>query len=311
MKYALDGFTTQETIATIETLPVKRLIHELNFKYGLKALTIMQKGENYHRRPQEIILTDKTGAFVVARAWTEGKDKDLTYYFRSPYYRKDRGHGSEDKETFYSKKLSTLVATIKRNEIIPNEDTIIRFYSQTFHYAVSKLMDTHGSYHKRDELSAEDEHALLKYALGESTDLNIIDKCKKLLDKYNRLDKIKEDSDTDVKRFFGEGFYAIGADAFNHLVIGTLKHNMKDGMRTYEVVKSFERVKDLSNHEHLQPIMLMQKVYHEQQGTNKFYGNYIPPHDGILNDFDIIQVSNWKPSEIQFVWTLIPCSTVL
>jgi len=310
MKYAIDGFTTEETIIIIEDSPLKKLIHELNFKFGLKALTTVQKSETYSNRPIEVVLTEATGTFVVAKAWTESKDKDLTYYFRSPYYRKDRGHSAEDKETFYSKKLSTLVATIKRNKIIPNEDIIVNFYSQNFHSAVAKLADTHGNYFKRDELSADDEHTLLKFALGETTELNILDKCKKLLDKYNGLDKIKESSEADVQRFFGEGFYAIGADGFDHLVIGTLKYNLENGMRKYEVIKSFERVKDFSKHAHLQPIMLMQKVYNEDKVGGKLYANYFPQVDGILKDLDIIQIANYKPSEQQFVWTLIPCSSV-
>jgi hypothetical protein len=310
MKYAIEGFTTQATIDFVESSPIKKFIDELNFKYGLKVLDTLQKNENYLRRPVEIVLTDATGTFVVARAWVEGKNKDLTYYLHSPYYRKDRGHGSEDKETTYSKKLPSLMGTIKRNDIIPNERRILTSYEGNFSSAIHKIVDTHGRYHKNDELSADDEHALLKFALGETTELNILDKCKKLLDKYNSLDKIKNDADADVQRFFGDGFYAIGADSFNHLVIGTLKHNMNDGMRKYEIVKPFERVKDLSNHEHLQPIMLMQKVYNEGKVGGKFWGNYIPQVDGYLKDLDIVQISNYTPSYNQFVWTFISCSSI-
>jgi hypothetical protein len=316
MKYVIDGFTRKLIVDTIENEPIKKLIHELNFKFGLKVLDIVQKNENYARRPKEVVLTDPTGAFVVGRAWTETKGNELTYYFRSPYYKKDRGHG-EEREIFFSKKLSTLIATIKRNRIIPDEARILDFYKYCFFNAMGKIEDSYGSYHKHDSLNAEESHEVLKYVFGEieHQDLSILDKCKKLLDKYNNIDKIKESAKADVRRFFSdEGFYAIGVDSFDHFIIGKLKLNMVEGaydMKNIEVVKPFERVKDLSNHDYLQPILLMQKVYHEQQGKyTKFYGNYIPPHDGLLKDLDIIQVTNLQINYDQFIWTFVSCSTL-
>ena len=152
----------------------------------------------------------------------------------------------------------------------------------------------------------------MKYALGETTELNNLEICKKVLDKYNQADRIEQATNEDVDRFFSTyGFYAIGADKFNHLIVGKVKMFMENGMRKYQVLDNFVRVKDLSKHEHLLPIMLMQKVYHEQQGKyHTFWGNYIPPHDGILKDFDIIQVSNDRPATDKFLWTFIPCLSV-
>jgi len=313
MKYAIDGLTEQYVIDAIESTPVKKLIYELNFKFGLKVLALEQKGEMYTRRPQEIVLTDATGTFVVARAWTEDTGKNLTYYFRSPYFIKDRGHSREDKETFFSKKLSTLIATIKRNSIIPNEEQILHFYRASFFSAVHTLESSHGRSYKDDALSVDKVHTLLKYALGETTELNILAECKTILDKYNKLDKIKETAKADIKRFFGGGFYAIGADGFGQLVVGKIKHIGDDvsGFK-FNVVEPFVRVKNLDKHEHLQPIMLMQKVYHEQQGRHTIYhANLIPPHSGLLNDLDIIQINNAHPSVYDFVWTFVPCLPTL
>ena len=307
MKYVIDGFTSQETIDFIESTSMKKFIHELNFKFGVKAIET-QKLPNYNNNNKTVLLTEKTGTFVIATAWIE----DGEYFFRSFFHRKDRGRSAQDRETFYSKKLSNLMQTINKNNLVPDEGYILANYSPNFNSAIAYLKDSHGSANKIDELSVSTIHGLLKYALGETTELNNLEICKKVLDKYNQADRIEQAMNEDVERFFSTyGFYVIGADGFNHLIVGKIKMFMENGMRKYQVLDNFVRVKDLSKHEHLLPIMLMQKVYHEQQGKYyTFWGNYIPPHNGILKDFDIIQVSNDRPATYKFLWTFIPCLSV-
>ena len=306
MKYAIDGFTSQEAIDYIETSAIKKLIYELNYKYGLKVLCMQVTLKQTY-----IFLTDKTGAFVVSRVWLEIAGNDNIFYFRSPYFVKNRGRTREDKETFFSKKLSSLMGAISRNNVIPDETKILEFYKQDIIYASSVLSSSFPNTYKRDELNAQEEHMLLKYALGETTELLIIDKCKKLLDKYNKQDKIKEEIDKRVDLFFGNGFYAIGVDTFDHLVIGKLSYDKVDGIVSKEkcsVLEPFERVKDLSKHEHLQVIMTMNKVYHEQRGKNEFRGGYVPYFKGYLEDLDIVYVAGHESGDRAFNWMFIPCT---
>jgi len=310
MKYAIEGITKQSTIDYIEGSPVKKLIYELNYKYGLKALTVItierRGGEDIRN---EVVLTDPMGGFAVGRVWTTVDNKDIVYHYRSPYASKDRGRTSEDRETYYGKKLSSLMSVLKTNGVIPTKDSpqLLTIHNRIFTNANYSLQETHGKHRKDVELTLDEQHSLLRYALGETTTLFDENKCKKILDKYNTLDKIKQESDEDVDRFFNKGFYAVGVDMFNHLIVGKVVKNKS----SYEIVESFERVMDFSKHEHLQAIMTMQKVYHEQQGKyTKFYGNYIPLYSGYLKDLDIIQMNIREPHIHDLAWTLIPCTAL-
>lgn len=311
MKYALEGYTSEATIDAVENSLAKKFIYELNHRFGVKVIDFgSPNNDNYSNIFR---LTDSTGAFLVGRAWTEGRDKNLDYNYRSPIVTKERGRTPRDKQTYYSSKLSTLMSTLNKNNVIPKDtQDIINYHSHSFRRARSEIVDSFGARNKRDEFYTDEIHDMLKYIVGESTSINFLDKCKKVLDIYNNVDKIKLEVEYNANRFFVDGFYAVGVDMFNHIIIGELK--MENG-NTLKIVKPFERVRDFSNHSHLQSVMLMQKVYHEQQGKyDKFQANYFAPHTGYLKDLDLVQVEPYKYSSETYThelsWILIPCSSI-
>lgn len=313
MKHCIvDEFATDELVDTVNQSDSKVLIQELNFKYGLKVVAVTQKSDLYKYRPLEFLMTDENGVFTVGKAYTQTMGGVLEYNFYTPYYEKDRGSDSLDKHTIHSVKLSSLMGTLKRNEvIIPSHELFMAVHAKNFDKAHALLSSHHGSHYKPNDLNGNEVHALLKALLGESPNIDgaVLDMkmCKELLDKYNNLDRIKVTKEEDLKRFFNK-FYAIGADGMNHLVIGTVEYTDTDKLN---IVEPFVRVKDLSNHEHLMSIMTMLKVYMaEKKPDVRFYGNIVPQSSGYVNDLDVINVASSLPSEYDLAWTLIPCSTI-
>lgn len=158
-----------------------------------------------------------------------------------------------------------------------------------------------------NHLGADQIHALLQKALGVSPntktyelDTNI---CQELLDKYTKIDRIKEEKQREVNRFFENEFWCVGADDNNHLIVGSAKQMDKE----YQIVKPFKRVHNLDEYEDLKPIMLMMKV-HMQEKTDRFIADTIPQVGGFLNDLDVVIAYCRMIDTYNFVWALTPCS---
>jgi len=311
MSYIVDGFKTEELASKIDASPCKKLIQELNFKYGLKVID-SRPLQNWGADNTEFYLTESTGAFVAGRVWTYKEDGNIIYNFRTPFYRKDRGSDNADRETIHSKKLSTLMATLKRQDVVPSLGGMLKSRHQdSFENAVNSLESHHGNTYKRVELEPDELHALLRKAIiGVNTSNLDINKCKELLDKYDKIDRIKDERAKDVERFFGGGFHAVGADKLGHLVIGTLK---RIDSSKYEIINPFKRVKDLSEHEELQPIMLMQKTIFQDRfttgETGKLHSNYVPVSNQYMADLDIAYCAVRGIDYFDLAWILVPCST--
>jgi superoxide dismutase len=305
MSLILKGFESDALVEQINNSPSKRLIHEIHFKYGLKVLN-EDKGE--------FLMCEPSTGFAVAKVWTATEDNETVYNYRSPYYVKERGRSTADRETIHSKKLSTLMGTIKRQEVIPTIGYLVQHHSECWGRGRNIMEQSFGKTEKQfNHLGAEQIHALLQKALGVSPntktyqlDTNI---CQELLDKYNKLDKIKEEKEQEVNRFFGNEFWCVGADNNGHLLVGSVKQiptvstqRLRDA---YQIVKPFKRVCNLDEYENLKPIMLMMKV-HMQDKTDKFIANTIPQTSVFLSDLDMIITYSFFLDSYNFVWALTP-----
>jgi hypothetical protein len=199
MSLILKGFESDALMEQINNSPSKRLIHEIHFKYGLKVLS-EDKGE--------FLMCEPNTGFAVTKVWTTTDGGETVYNYRSRFYEKERGRNTADRETIHSKKLSTLMGTLKRQNVVPSVERLIDMQAEVWHRGTGVMKETFGKVSKsNNDLSSEQIHALLQHALGESPDtkkhnidLNI---CKQVLDKYNKADKIVEERNKEVKRFFG------------------------------------------------------------------------------------------------------------
>ena len=312
MNLIYDGFETQQLSETIDKSSAKILLQELNYKYGLKAIAFSVSPYN---KDIHFLVANPQG-FAIANVWTHTEAGDVIYNYRSPFYRKERGSDTADRETLRSKKLSSLMATLKRNDVIPSSDgTLLNHVSECFSHAAGMLDAHHGSDYKQNNLNADDLHALLKKIfLGVNPDENILDIGKQLLDKYDIKDKIKETKQEDLKRFFDSEFIAVGADKLGHLVIGTVKRlPEKDGYHKYETVKPFKRYLEIpEEYESVRAPLLMNKVVIDNKDNNTvFYANIIPAYSGYNPDLDLIGVLKNRVDEFNSMWVLIPCSTLI
>ena len=301
MSLILQGFESDALVEQINNSPSKRLIHEIHFKYGLKVLN-EDKGE--------FLMCEPSTGFAVAKVWTATEDNETVYNYRSPFYAKERGRSTADRETIHSKKLSTLMGTLKRQNVVPSIGRLIDQQAEVWHRGMGVMKETFGKSTKQVDINADVLHALLQKILGVSPDTKAyqIDTniCQQILDKYNKLDKINEEKQREVKRFFWDEFWCVGADDNNHLIVGSAK---LDTHGNFGVVKPFKRVYNLDEYENLKPIMLMMKV-HMQDKTDKFIANTIPQTSVFLSDLDMIITYSFFLDSYNFVWALTPCSNV-
>ena len=307
MSLIYEGFENEVLENVINNSSEKRLIQELNFKYGLKVVDRTVSTNTY--QPSTFLLADPSG-FMVGRVWTDKEGEDLIYNYRTPYYRKDRGSDSADRETIHSKKLSTLMATLKRNNVIPPSSGIVnKVCKDVFNNGINQIESSFGSSYKQANFNCETLQVMLEtIVLGVSPDENTLKQCKETLDKWNEKDKIQSEKVENVRRFFGNEFYAIGADKLNHLVIGSVKTMPRQGTSDYsfEVVKPFKRMVEMP--EELKAITLMNKVHAEGNNVTKFYSNIVPAISGYIPDLDVVNVSIRHVDEFNCHWTFVPCS---
>lgn len=311
-KLIYEGFEYPALAEEIERSPTKTLLRELEYKYGLKAIAF---GTVPYNNNKSFLVVNSQG-FAIANVWTHIEDGSIVYNYRSPFYRKDRGSDSADRETLHSKKLSSLMATLKRNNVVPPcYGTLLTHVHECFSQGAALLDSHYGSDYKQSNLSADDIHALLKKIfLGVNPDENIMDISKQLLDKFNVKDKIKETKQEDMKRFFDSEFVAVGADKLSHLLIGTVKRLPEEnGYHKYETVKPFKRYIEIpEEYENVRAPLLMHKVVIDNKENNTvFYANIIPAVSGYNSDLDLITTMKSRVDEFNMVWTLIPCSTLI
>jgi hypothetical protein len=300
MSLILKGFESDALVEQINNSPSKRLIHEIHYKYGLK---VFQGEEN------KFWMCEPDTGFAVAKVWTSVEGDEITYNYRSPFYYKERGRNTADRETIHSKKLSTLMGTLKRQNVVPNVGHLIRHHSDSWMNGKSAMEESFGRADKSfSNLGADQIHALLQKVLGVSPntktyelDTNI---CQELLDKFTKVDRIKEEKQREVNRFFENEFWCVGADNNDHLIVGSAKQVGKE----FQIVKPLKRVRNLDEYEDLKPIMLMMKV-HMQDKTDRFTADTIPQVSGFLSDLDVSIAYCRMVDTYNFVWALTPCST--
>jgi hypothetical protein len=248
---------------------------------------------------------------AVGKAWAVveglGEDAKYVYYYRSPYYVKERGRSREDKETLKSTKVSSLMATIKRVGAVPSIPVMNDKKLRILEDAIGLLSGAMGNSNKSSsELSADEIQALLCAYLGETPNGNhlTIDtiKCQKVLDKYNEADKVVVRRDEEYKRFFYNPFYMIGSDEYGHFLVGKVKIV---GNKLYEIIESFKRYKDITEYADLIPVMTMTKLAYEDK--HNLQGGYLPITDKYDENLDAVFFYNTRATHYDCIWMVTPC----
>jgi hypothetical protein len=304
-RFILEGFATEELVDALHNDAAFPLVRELCHKFGLRVLTYVQQGDI---RKFQLCLPN---GMAVGKAWAVveglGEDAKYVYYYRSPYYVKERGRSREDKETLKSTKVSSLMATIKRVGAVPSIPVMNDKKLRILEDAIGLLSGAMGNSNKSSsELSADEIQALLCAYLGETPNGNhlTIDtiKCQKVLDKYNEADKVVVRRDEEYKRFFYNPFYMIGSDEYGHFLVGKVKIV---GNKLYEIIESFKRYKDITEYADLIPVMTMTKLAYEDK--HNLQGGYLPITDKYDENLDAVFFYNTRATHYDCIWMVTPC----
>jgi hypothetical protein len=315
-RYILDGVAIDESVITNDN--AFPLVREIAFKYGLKVFRTRTK-EQYGYAHVEFVMSFSNGV-PVCKVWAEKDSSGVLYHYRSPYYQKERGRDSADRETLRSLKLSTLMGSLKKNKVVPTLEYALRHVKDVWDSAIYTHSASFGSCHKdTGELTPDMIHALVRSYLGESpsTPNYILDRsiCKKLLDKYNNVDKIRAERELAIEQAYGNPFYVIGADGAQTLIVAKIKRVMNKNTSPhgkefeYEIVEDFKRVPNLDEYPELLSITTMFKASTEGRfDSHHVYGGFIPRANQYYSDLDVSTVCRILPDDFNFAWMLIPCS---
>jgi hypothetical protein len=231
---------------------------------------------NYPQEDKNAYMMCYPNGLAVCKVWTTVlggvKNDQLEFCFRSQYYAKSRGQDQSDRETIRSVKLSSLMATLKRQDVVRAKKDLMDNKVKTVKNGIYNLRKAMGVSDKQNNFTADEIHAMLATLLGETTDLKLValdlNKCKNTLDIYKEADRIRDIKIEESKRFFKNPFYLIGIDDYHHLLIGKFKMNVLSNealKMEYETIEDFKRVKDIEDYPELVPLMTMMKVSYENK----------------------------------------------
>jgi hypothetical protein len=304
-RFFLDGFGSEEELATLKASDVFPLVRELEFKYGLKVL---RRANMLDRSPYQ--LCNKNG-IAVAKVWAQKNDEGrLDFCYRSPYYQKDRGRDLADKQTIHSVKVSSMMAALTRHDVVPKDDELVSKKVAGTKTAMNLMRSALGDSRKDVEFSADEIQALLLRLLGEpdSDGLSVnIDKCKNILDKYKNIDRIREEKRQEISRVFRNPYYMIGVDELNHLIIGKFKIVKQTAHDTYEyeTVEPFKRYPNVEAYPELIPLATMVKVAYESSSEGK--QGIFPIMDKYDRNLDMTFFYTTRPTHYDCLWMTTPC----
>ena len=324
MNYVYEGLDTVVSEDDVKNNKVFPLIRELRFKYDLQVFNMYEeKRWSEAHLDQAFTLCNPMG-IAIAKVFYEEKEEQFCYY--STWYEKSRGSDSSDRRTLRSKKLSSLMSTLKKNDVVPNEEKvtkeIMKGHNFNYRQAVETVRDKMGNCNKNNPFNPNDIHPLLEILLEgkpyDSLPDELKNKVTQTLDNYKEKDNIKKARDEEVNRFFGN-CYALFVDGLGQYVVGVVKHKNLDVSHPikyeydgFEIVKPFKRFADidaLGVYPDLVSYLTMLKTYAENKNHEQFYG-YVPKTNTYFQDLDMVVSNTYNDGSKQFtnIEVYTPCS---
>lgn len=291
--------------------PVFPFIRELNFKYGARVIRKGNNGVYYLAFDGDHPFNSMPFARVYTQEVRNAADKTVTEYcYYTEYTQKERGRNHEDKHTWRGLKLGSLMNSVKKKALVPPANIMLDRMSSAWRDAYSHYSTKLGNTTKPNLLEEDEIQAMLKQILrGETAPINMLDKYKTVLDKWEKVDKITEEKKAELKRFFGSAFYAIGAstrDSSTKLKVGIVRRNSD---HQWEILQPFKHISDIEQVPDLIPVLTMFKVKLDDYARkgNDIYGGYVPMVAAHDVDMDIALNYSQYPDEFFYTWMLTPC----
>jgi hypothetical protein len=319
--YIFDGCESEELEQAVLNNKALPLIRELAFKYKLKVLKTVRSGSTTDGGIN-FVMTKSEGtvagfpicevSHTTERNYILGEEVNVDYFnYYSPYFEKSRGRTERDRRTIKSKKLVSLVSTLKRMDAIPEDIDIQNLQVDSMRDGFRRVTASLGRVNRDTVLESKHIQALVKNVInGSPVTTDILEICKRQLDIFNTADKLESDKLNELKRMFGTEFYAIGANRNGDMMVGTLRLEMdfkqfSPERDEFKLVKPFRRIKSIEDVPEIIPIMTMLKVVSEGSDRDKLCG--IPTDAKFYPELDLVVDYYRYPDLYNFVWAMTPC----
>jgi hypothetical protein len=275
----------------LESSNLLPLVRELNHKYGLvvyeEAMFTNQTDDNF-------LLTDGQG-LPIGRVFM----MDGSYCYHAPYVAKERGADDFDRHTFRSKKLSTLMSTLKRMNIVTSSDEVINKIASLGDSLVNRVTSEFPSMNKNN-LAGNDAHILLS-AMKDGKSLNDFiqsdrDKYLELLDKYNQADILSSSRKQGVEEMFKDTYLIFGDMLGQYVVADAGYEYDKNQYLKIKIKSPFKRVKNLTEYPRALTALTMNKVHLGENFKPYNKDSLVPMGDKYIPDLELVYGYNRRNS---------------
>ena len=268
----------------LESSNLLGLVRELNHKYGF---VVYEEARFNNQTDDNFLLTDGQG-FPIGRVFImEG-----SYCYHAPYVAKERGADDFDRHTFRSSKLSTLMSTLKRMNIVTSSDEVLkRFADSTIQNLVNKVIGSF-PYQNKNSLDGISAHILLS-AMKDGKSLNDFiqsdrDKYLELLDKYNEADILSSRRKQGTEEMFKDTYLVLG-DALGHYLVADATYEYSNTQEFKIKPKTpFKRVKDLTAYPKALSALTMNKVHMGEEFKPYNKDSLVPLGDRYNADLELV-----------------------
>lgn len=260
---------TEEVVVANKAFP---LVRELAHKYDLMVLALSERID----RSLDILYMSRADGIPICKVFFM-EDKGA-FAIRNCMMAKDRGRSSDDKLTYFGKRVSFVMKTIEKEGLIP-KDTKTYFdnaLTSPILAAVDSLSSSYGEVRKGNSISGEIMHSLIEIAFGNrhlsTLSAESMTKVQSALDKYRDADKTRVERQQELNETFSNPVWAIFYDDADSFCVGKMKlspmwnsaNETTPSSLGMSIVEDFRRVADVTEIPELIPTMAMLKTSIEQ-----------------------------------------------
>jgi len=284
--HAVIDSSLREEVLSNSVMP---LVKELNHAYGLKVFR-----KSTHNGYTGYLMCNEEG-FAIAKVFFH--DDALCYH--APYQQKSRGSDEFDRRTFRSKKLSTLMSTLKKANIVTTTDRVLTHYKRQFDNMIGKVSNSFEDKSKDSLPPAHAQKLLQAIADGKTMDYfsqSDRDLYLQILDNYKNVDTMKEAKKKGIESMFSD-CYLVLADGDGQYLVSDSTYEYAtspyySGTRLHiKPTTPFKRVKSLTDYPNIISTLTMLKV-HLGDNFRPYAGGtsncLVPQGDRHIPDLDVV-----------------------
>jgi hypothetical protein len=303
--HAVADDSVKEMVAQSKVLP---LIRELNHIYGLK---VYAESGDFHYGSVEpetgnFMLCDEVQGFPVGRVFIY----EDTFCYHTPYRSKQRGADDFDRHTFRSKKLSSLIASLKKAGIPTKGEQMVEQLDETMNGAVRPVY-TSFNVDRKNSLNGDYAHEIL-LALQSGKTLSDLSQSSrdlylKHIDDYTKVDIQLETRKQGMHEMM-DNCYVVGADRKGHYLVadGGCEVMQSNGVEFYRLsYKSpFKRVNSLQEYPDILSCLTMTKV-HLDSDYRPWHKSLAPQGDRYIPELGISYGYKSNNTDFDMEWLCI------